>query len=226
MSEVIIGVLGADGRMGQALIATISNNENCSSISASKDDELDQFFSHADIAIDFTAPEALNAHLTHAIATKTPLVIGTTGLSDAQFEAIKQASKHIAIVQAANMSVGVSVLMGAVKSAAKTLGDDFKIEITDKHHVHKKDAPSGTALAFEKAIHDGREDDKNIEYFITREGEIAGEHRISFKNDSEEVSFTHKAYDRKIFAKGAVRAALWLRRKPAGLYSIEDVLGL
>lgn len=226
MGAVNIGVLGAAGRMGQALIAEVNTTNNCSLLSANKGDNIDHLFSNANIVIDFTAPVALENHLDNAIKTNTALVIGTTGLDEKHHEAIKNAAKHIPIIYASNMSVGVATLVGAVKTAAKTLGADFSIEIIDKHHVHKKDAPSGTALSFEGAVHEGAGKNKQVKHTCIREGEVAGEHTVVFKNDNEEVAFSHKAKTRDIFAKGAVIAALWLHKKPAGLYSINDVLGI
>jgi 4-hydroxy-tetrahydrodipicolinate reductase len=227
MGNIIIGVLGATGRMGQAITAEIANTENCSSIGASQNQDLNLFFEKCDIVVDFTNPQPLENHLKIAEARKTPIVIGTTGLSDKQISAISNSSANIPIIYASNTSLGVNILIAAMKKAAGLLGDDFKVEIVDKHHQHKIDAPSGTALSFAKAIQVGRDiPSEDIKYSITREGEIAGEHTVTFKNQSEEISFTHKAFDRKLFAKGALQAALWLVGKPNGLYSMNDVLGL
>ncbi len=227
MSEISIGVLGASGRMGQAIIAEIANADNYSAIGASKNDDLNALFEKCDVVVDFTNPEPLEKHLKLAEHTNTPLVIGTTGLSDEQIAAITNAATYAPIIYASNTSLGVNILLDAAKKAATLLGDDFTVEITDKHHAHKVDAPSGTALSFADAIKAARElGDDDIAFAITREGEIAGEHTVTFKNDSEEISLTHKAYDRQLFAKGAVKAALWLVKKPNGLYSMNDVLGL
>lgn len=227
MNDIRIGVLGASGRMGQAIISEISNHENCTAVGATQNDDLNALFEKCHVVVDFTNPEPLKNHLEIATKTKTPLLVGTTGLSQDRHDLIENAAKNIPLIYASNTSLGVNILLDAVKKTAAKLGDDFVVEIVDKHHKHKIDAPSGTAVSFAKAIEVGRDvKGQDIAYSITREGEIAGEHTVTFKNQSEEISFTHKAFDRKLFAKGAVTAALWLKDKKSGLYSMNDVLGL
>jgi 4-hydroxy-tetrahydrodipicolinate reductase len=172
------------------------------------------------------------------------LVIGTTGLTPEQEAVLSEASSKTAIVYAANMSVGVNVLLAVTEQVAGILGDDFDIEIFEMHHRHKVDAPSGTALAFGKAAAKGRGVDLDqvsargrdgvtgarnsgdIGFAVQRGGSVVGEHSVLFASDQERVTISHKADDRSLFASGAVRAAMWVANKPPGLYGMKDVLGL
>lgn len=196
-----------------------------------------------DVAIDFTLPEGMKKHLSRAIENKMPMVIGTTGLDEQDMELLEQAAKHIPIVFSRNFSVGINVLENLLKTAARTLSDDIDIEIFEAHHRHKIDAPSGTALMLGEAIaqakgwsHDevaryertadeAAKSQKEIGYSVMRGGDIVGEHTAYFAQEGERLELTHKATSRMTFAKGAVRAAKWLKDKPAGLYNMQDVLG-
>mgnify|MGYP003663875017 CR=1 FL=1 len=197
-----------------------------------------------DVLIDFTLPDALEANLALCVKHKKPVVIGTTGLNKAQKEALNNASQHIPIVFAANYSVGVNLLLNLARQTARVMGDTADIEIIEGHHRFKKDAPSGTAVAIGETIADelgrdlatcavyGREGDtgernqKTIGFATIRAGDIVGEHTVLFADIGERLELTHKASSRLTFANGAVKAATWLKDKPAGLYDMQDVLGL
>lgn len=199
---------------------------------------------HAEVMIDFTLPVVFESNLAWCVAHKMPVVIGTTGLNDTQLAALDNAAKHIPIVFAANYSVGVNLMLSLVRQAAKALGDTADIEILEAHHRFKQDAPSGTAVAIGEAIADelgrdlktcavyGREgkgperDHNTIGFATVRAGDVVGEHTALFADIGERLEITHKASSRLTFAKGAVHAAQWLKDKPAGLYSMVDVLDL
>ncbi len=197
-----------------------------------------------DVLIDFTAPDASLENLALCQRHGKGMVIGTTGFSDQQKTVIAEAARNIPVVFSANMSVGVNVCLKLLAIAASILGDDVDIEIIEAHHRHKKDAPSGTALkmgeviagALNRNLSDvavyGREgitadrDRKTIGFATVRAGDIVGEHTVIFAADGERVEISHKASSRMNFARGAVRAAVWLQDKRAGLYSMSDVLSL
>jgi len=194
--------------------------------------------------IDFTLPQGMRNHLKTAVEKNIAMVIGTTGLNQDDLDTLNEAAKHIPIVFARNYSVGVNLLLNLVQTAAVKFGDDMDIEIFEAHHRHKIDAPSGTALAIGEAIaeakgwqHDevarfDRSKDEHaksqneIGYSVMRGGDIVGEHTAYFATSGERLELTHKASSRMTFALGAVRAAGWLKNKPAGLYDMQDVLDL
>lgn len=197
----------------------------------------------ADALIDFSAPSALDDILTEAKKRKLPLVLCATGYSEEQLAAIKEASEELAILRSANMSLGVNLLLKLVQEAAKVLAAaDFDMEIIEKHHNQKVDAPSGTALAFADAINavfgneysyrydrsQDREkrDKKEIGISAVRGGTIVGEHEILFAGADEVVELKHTAYSKAIFGKGAVAAAKFLHGKSAGMYDMKDVIAL
>ncbi len=201
---------------------------------------IDQF----DVLIDFTRPDASMAFIESCRQAGKKIVIGTTGYSDAQKAVIAEASKDVAIVIAPNMSVGVNLALKLLEMTAKVMGDYTDIEIIEAHHRHKVDAPSGTALRMGEVIADalgrdlkdcaiygregntGERDRKTIGFSTIRAGDIVGEHTVMFADEGERVEITHKATSRMTFANGAVRAAVWLKDKPNGLYDMQDVLGL
>ncbi|MBI1373002.1 MAG: 4-hydroxy-tetrahydrodipicolinate reductase [Phycisphaera sp.] len=204
----------------------------------------DVFKGDADVLIDFTTPAATRALLPACVRHKTAYVIGTTGLTDADHKAIDEAAKSIAIVQAPNMSLGVNLLLNLVAQTAKQLGDDYDIEILEAHHRYKKDAPSGTALAIADSICKATGKNPGTEIVYTRHGDdvvrdrgkitmqtlrmgdTVGEHTAYFSGLGERLELTHIATTRDTFARGALRAAKWLSGKPAGRYTMKDVLGL
>ncbi|MGB0750024.1 MAG: 4-hydroxy-tetrahydrodipicolinate reductase [Magnetospiraceae bacterium] len=207
-------------------------------------DDAAALFRLSDVVIDFTLPAATIGNATLARETGTALVIGTTGLSDEQQAAIETAATKTAVVQAPNFSMGVNLLFALTQRVAAILDEDFDIEILEMHHRHKVDAPSGTALGLGQAAaagrainlaeksqrvrdgHTGPRDTGSIGFATLRGGDVVGEHTVMFAGPSERVELTHKAASREIFARGAVRAALWTAGKPPGLYSMLDVLGL
>ena len=178
-------------------------------------------FASAGVVIDFSTPEAGIRHAQIAAETETPLVIGTTGFSEEQLSEIRKAAEKAPILLSYNMSPGITAIAGALKSLSDALGEAFHLEITDIHHAGKKDAPSGTALMLGQAS--GRAE-KDIKYTSHREGHIIGEHRILFSGPLETIEITHVAKDRRLFAKGALMAALWLKDQKPGLYDLNDVL--
>ncbi|PWC57181.1 dihydrodipicolinate reductase [Azospirillum sp. TSH7] len=201
-------------------------------------------FAEADAVIDFTSPESTERHAALAAQSETVLVVGTTGLNPSQQAAIATAATHTAIVQSPNMSLGVNLLLALVEQVAHTLGDDFDIDILEMHHRRKVDAPSGTALGLGRAAaagrgvaledvwqkvrdgHTGARPRGEIGFATLRGGDVIGDHTVIFASDGERVELTHKASGRGIYAKGAVRAALWAQDKTPGLYSMRDVLGV
>ena len=207
-----------------------------SSLTAVKDD--------FDVLIDFTRPEGTLNHLAFCREHGKGMVIGTTGFDDAGKQAIRDAAQEIAIVFAANFSVGVNVLLKLLEKAAKVMGDYTDIEIIEAHHRHKVDAPSGTALAMGEAIagalnkdlkdcavysregHTGERVPGTIGFATVRAGDIVGEHTAMFADIGERIEITHKASSRMTFANGAVRSALWLKGKKSGLFDMRDVLDL
>ena len=197
----------------------------------------------ADAVIDFSAPVALDDILSVGIAKNLPLVLCTTGYNEEQLAKINEASKKVAILRSANMSLGINLLLGLVQAAAKVLSDaNFDIELVEKHHNQKVDAPSGTALALADAINEAlnneynykydrsaervKRDKKEIGISAVRGGTIVGEHEVIFAGTDEVIEFKHTAYSKAIFGKGAVSAAKYLAGKPAGMYSMKDVIDL
>lgn len=225
-------LFGASGRMGKAIAEAV----------AARDDI--EIAPGGDIFIDFSAPEGLEGHLQTALAAERPLVIGTTGLTPDHHAMIDEVARSIPVLQAANMSVGVNVLAHLVRQAAARLGQDWDIEITEMHHRHKVDAPSGTALLLGQAAAEGRGvalDDVSdrgrdgitgprapghIGFAALRGGSVAGDHQLIFATDGERIELGHRAESRAIFARGAIEAALWLLGKPPARYSMSDMLGL
>ena len=201
-------------------------------------------FERSAVVLDFTVPAATVAHAALAVKTGTNLVIGTTGMTAEDDRAINKAAEKIAIMREGNMSLGVNVLAQLTKRMAGLLDDDFDIEIVEMHHRYKVDAPSGTALLLGRAAAEGRQVEHDavatygrhgitgerqrgdIGYAALRGGNVAGEHTVIFAADDERVELSHKATDRAIFARGALRAARWLSGKRTGLYGMADVLGL
>jgi 4-hydroxy-tetrahydrodipicolinate reductase len=197
-----------------------------------------------DVLIDFTRPEPTLANLEICRQAGRRMVIGTTGFNDEQKAKIASAAQDIAVVFAPNMSVGVNLCLKLLHTAARVLGDDVDIEIVEAHHRHKVDAPSGTALRMGEVVadalgrdlktcavygregHTGERDRKTIGFETIRAGDIVGDHTVLFAGAGEIVEITHKASSRMTFANGAVRAASWLMEQEAGLFDMQDVLGL
>ncbi|MGB0992522.1 MAG: 4-hydroxy-tetrahydrodipicolinate reductase [Akkermansiaceae bacterium] len=239
-------ITGRSGRMGQTLIEAGNENPD-TEVSSTHDagDDLAASFTGVDAAIDFTVHHFTNQVLDAALASGTALVIGTTGHTDEEKARIIQAAETLPIVFAPNFSVGVNTLFYLTQKAAQILGNDrFDIEVTEMHHRHKIDAPSGTArrlleilnketnTSYEDDVAHGRvgnigaRPNQEIGMHTLRGGDVVGDHTVMFAADGERVELTHKASSRMTFASGAVRAAVWLQNQPAGLYDMQDVLGL
>lgn len=207
-------------------------------------DNAERLIRDSDVAIDFTMPTATADHAKLAATLGKPIVIGTTGLSGAEEAAVHQAAEKIPVVLAANTSLGINLLLGLVEQVAKRLGADWDLEILEMHHKGKVDAPSGTALAlgraaaaargvnFDNAAVRGRDGITGprppgaIGFAALRGGDNIGEHHVIFSGTGERLELVHRATNRAIYAKGAVRAALWLKDQPPGLYGMKEVLGL
>ena len=175
-----------------------------------------------DVLVDFTCPEAAQENLDYVAKYKKALVLGTTGLTDAEIKKVEEISKFVPVVFSPNMSVGVNVLFGVLPEITKRLGPDYSIEIVEAHHKAKKDAPSGTAKKFAQILTEATK--KNIPMHAVRLGDIVGDHTIIFCGNSERIEIKHQAHSRDLFALGALKAAKWVVTKPAGLYSMQDVL--
>ena len=239
MHNLRVALIGAAGRMGQAIIG-LAKSEGVEVVA--RIDLGDQLaFADADVVIDFSHADAAASICEVAIKSKTPLVIGTTGHSAKQRDDIVAASKQIPVVLASNFSVGVNALFALTENAAKILGDDFDLEIVEAHHRMKKDAPSGTAKTLAeilqrarqtKILRHGREGivgergKSEIGIHSVRGGDVVGDHTVIFAGQSERLELTHRASSRDTFARGAIRAARWVIGKSPGLYDMRDVLEL
>ena len=239
-----IALIGANGRMGKAIIAAAPDSTAVITSQCNRGDAIAGALDDCDAVIDFSHPDAVEPICAACAAAGKPLVIGTTGHSAVQLEAIRTAAQTIPIILAANFSVGVNTLFWLTRKAAELLGEDFDLEIVEAHHRLKKDAPSGTAkrlaevlcqvrgLDYEKDVLHGREGQTGerplgqIGMHSIRAGDIIGEHTVIFAGSGERLELSHKASSRETFALGALRAARWLLKQPAGLYRMEDVLGL
>lgn len=239
-----IGIYGSEGRMGR-VIATIAEDEGAR-IAGGVDAGGDPVpLAHAaDVLVDFSTPAALESHLAAAVAARTPMVIGTTGLLPTHHAMIDRAAQEIAVLQTGNTSLGVTLLGILVQEAAQRLGSDWDIEIVEMHHRHKVDAPSGTAVLLGEAAARGRcttlneervdgraglvgaRTEGTIGFSSLRGGTVVGDHLVVFAGEGERIELGHRGEDRSIFARGAVKAALWLADRPAGRYSMAEVLGL
>ena len=187
-------------------------------------DQIEPALQNSDVAIDFSNAAAIENVCSAALKSKRALVIGTTGHSPEQRRLIENAAKSLPIVFASNFSVGVNALFDLTRRAAEILGEDFRAEIVETHHTRKKDAPSGTAKTLGEILEQTGKPRVSIESI--REGDVVGEHTVTFVGPGERLELTHRAESREIFARGALRAAEWIVDKPAGLYSMQNVLGL
>jgi 4-hydroxy-tetrahydrodipicolinate reductase len=225
-----ISLFAPNGRMGKAIAAAVEEDPGFA---------LDQ--EHGDVLVDFSVAEALQSSLDRAISAGIPVLVGTTGLADAADERIAAAAKEIAVMRAANTSLGIALLAELVERAAQALGPDWDIEIAETHHREKTDAPSGTALLLGQAAARGRgtglkaergrsgtnlkREPGAIGFASLRGGTVAGEHDVMFLGPNERLILSHRAESRMIFARGALAAVRFLVGKPAGLYSMRDVIG-
>lgn len=263
-----VAIIGAAGRMGKVLIEAVDGTEGLelgaavvepgSSLIGADAGEMSSIGKTGvkmagaladvkddfDVLIDFTFPDLTLENAEFCKANGKMLVVGTTGLSDAEKQQLALAAESTSVVFAPNMSVGVNVVLNLLHTAAAALGDDYDVEIIETHHRHKKDAPSGTALRMGEVVADalgrdlkecavygregftGERTRKEIGFETIRAGDVVGDHTVLFATEGERIEITHKASSRMTFAKGAMRAALWLKEKPAGLYDMQDVLSL
>ena len=239
-----IGIIGSAGRMGQALAAVVPDlgATLAGGIDAGGDPAV--LALDADVLVDFSTPAALERTLAAARQARTPILIGTTGLAPTHHALIDVAAAEIAVLQTGNVSLGVTLLAKLVREAAAQLGPDWDIEIAEMHHRHKVDAPSGTALLLGGAAAAGRgitlaearvsdragltgaRSEGTIGFASLRGGSVAGDHLVIFAGEGERIEIGHRAENRAIFARGAITAALWLADKPAGRYSMDQVLGV
>jgi 4-hydroxy-tetrahydrodipicolinate reductase len=239
-----IGIIGSEGRMGHALVEAIEAAGARLAGGVDKGGDVAALADGSDVLVDFSAPAALDANLHAAIGAGIPIVIGTTGLQDGHHTAIDCAARVIPVLQTGNTSLGVTLLAHLVREAAARLGDDWDIEIVEMHHRMKVDAPSGTALLLGEAAaagrgielaarsergrdgHTGARGKGAIGFASLRGGTVAGEHAAIFAGEHERLVLSHSAETRAIFANGAIRAAQWLLGRPAGRYTMPQVLGL
>src|SRR5947209_18457498 len=211
--------------MGQTIIE-LAKNDSKVEISAQCDlgDPIETAMKNCDVAIDFSNASSIEEVCAAASKVKKALVIGTTGHSAEQRQLIETTAKALPVVFASNFSVGVNTLFALTRRAAEILGEDFAAEITETNHTKKKDEPSGTAKTLGEILRQTGKSNVPIESI--REGEVVGDHTVLFTGPNEKLELTHRAGSREIFARGALRAAEWVVGKPAGLYSMQNVLGL
>ncbi len=239
-----IGIIGSKGRMGQALVDAIAEAGHQLAGGVDKGDDVAALITASDVLVDFSSPQALEATLLACIAAKKPVVIGTTGLEERHHYLIDDAAADVAVLQTGNTSLGVTMLAALVHEAASRLGDDWDIEIVEMHHRMKVDAPSGTAKLLGEAAAKGRHIDLTansergrdgitgarktgaIGFASLRGGTVAGDHSVIFASNEESITLSHRAENRAIFARGAVKAAIWLAAQKPGRYTMPDVLGL
>jgi 4-hydroxy-tetrahydrodipicolinate reductase len=239
-----IGIIGSEGRMGQALVEAIAAAGETHSGGIDVGGDPLALAKASEVLVDFSSPRALEANLDAAMAAGVPIVVGTTGLEERHHWLCDAAAEQIAVLQTGNTSLGVTLLAHLVREAAMRLGDDWDIEIVETHHRRKVDAPSGTALLLGEAAASGRgivlaensvrgrdgitgaRQAGTIGFAALRGGEVAGDHTVQFLSDYEHLTLSHHATNRMIFAKGAVKAAQWLIGRGAGRYRMDEVLGL
>jgi len=218
-------LIGAAGRMGKTVL-DLAQSDREIEIAGQCDmgDSIQPAMKNCDVAIDFSQANSIDEVCHAALQHTKPLVIGTTGHSHQQRKTIEETAHSVSIVLASNFSVGVNVLFWLTQKAAELLGSDFNPEIVETHHKMKKDAPSGTAKTLAEILKGVRSSEIPIQSI--REGDVVGEHTVIFKGPGESLELTHRAADRGIFARGALRAAKWIVDKRPGLYSMQDVLAL
>jgi len=227
-----ISLIAPEGRMGRAIAKAVAEGEGFA---------IDQ--EHADVLVDFSSPAALEASLERAISANVPILIGTTGLQPELKAKIEEAARQVAVIHAPNTSLGINLLRQLVEEAASRLGPNWDIEILEMHHRGKVDAPSGTALLLGQAAAHGRgkllpdlarfdrfgephaREEGTIGFASLRGGSVAGEHVVVLATDGERLELGHRADSRMIFARGALAAARFLVGKPAGIYTMQDVIG-
>ncbi|MFB0612415.1 4-hydroxy-tetrahydrodipicolinate reductase [Aurantiacibacter poecillastricola] len=239
-----IGIIGSEGRMGQAIAAVLATGEHSCSGGVGRGENPGDLADASDALVDFSSPPALKDNLHAAIGAGVPILVGTTGLDDSHHAALDSAAQAVPVLQTGNTSLGVTLLSALVHEAAARLGAEWDIEVLEMHHRMKVDAPSGTARLLGEAAADARgivlsehtESGRDghtgerargaIGFAALRGGTVAGEHSVIFAGQQERLTLSHTAEDRSIFARGAVQGAAWLIGKPPGRYAMKDVLGL
>ncbi len=241
-NAIRLGIAGA-GRMGLAIINAVNEfadleirsiwvrdphaaGDMATPSGAIVSGDLDHVVEVADVVIDFSLFEATEQVALAVLRHDKPLVCGVSGLGDAELAALVAASRSVAVVYDRNMSQGIAVLQDLVRRAARSLGDEFKIEIHETHHIHKKDAPSGTALKLGESIASARNQAgaDSVHYQSERRGEVPGDHEVIFSSPTERLTLAHSVTTRKVFAEGALRAARWVVDREPGFYDMHDVL--
>ena len=250
MTKIIM--IGCNGRMGQMITDMVKQDDECTIVAGidivdNRDNgypvytKLADCDVEADAIIDFTSATDFESRMDYAVDKQIPIIECSTGLSEEQMDYLKKASEKVAVLKSANMSLGINLLMKLLKEAAvKLAGDGFDVEIVEKHHNQKLDAPSGTALALADSINEAmddryeyiydrsqvrqKRDKKELGISAVRGGTIVGEHEVIFAGTDEVITFKHTAYSRAVFAKGSITAAKYLKGKAAGLYDMSDVL--
>jgi len=239
-----IGIIGSQGRMGQALAEAVRAAGYVVAGGIDKGGDPTGLARGSEVLIDFSIPQALEANLDAAVAAGVPILVGTTGLEERHHWLLDMASESVAVLQTGNTSLGVNMLAFLVREAAQRLGEDWDIEIVETHHRRKVDAPSGTALLLGEAAAAGRgrllaeaavrgrdgitgaREAGTIGFASLRGGSVAGDHSVLFLADDERIALSHLAENRGIFARGAVRGAAWLLGQGPGRYDMSGVLGL
>ena len=224
-SPVRVMLIGAAGRMGKTVREVAQNDPEIQIAGlCDLDDSIEPAMKNCEVAIDFSQADSVNEICRAALQHGKSLVIGTTGHSQQQRKTIEETAHSVPIVLASNFSVGVNVLFWLAQKATELLGSAFNPEIVETHHKMKKDAPSGTAKTLAELLKAVRNSEIPIQSI--REGNVVGEHTVIFAGPEERLELTHRAANRGIFALGALRAAKWIVNKRAGLYSMQNVLGL
>ena len=221
-----VAIAGA-GRMGKAIAAGIDAQQDLELVGTwGRGDDLDALVRDADVVIDFSLPDGTMQVIDAVMAHGKPLVCGVSGLDDAQMARVDEAAAAIPVVYDRNMSLGIAVLARSVRDAAASLGMDFDVEIAEVHHVHKKDAPSGTALKLGEIVAGarGEQGTGSVQFQSERRGEVPGDHEVVMSSPTERLSFAHSVTTRQVFADGALRAARWIVGQGPGRYGMSDVL--
>ena len=255
MKKINIAITGCLGRMGQQLIKSVNSNKSFKIVALTENKvtnkkinkikinlNTNETFKNVDIIIDFTIPKCTLQVLKIASKLKKRVVIGTTGFTKKEEKLIKKYSNKIPILKAGNMSLGINLLMYLSEITSLSLSENFLCKISETHHKHKKDYPSGTALMLGKGIAVGKRKNfykllgkkylnkksfpygKKINFNSIRKGEIIGEHQVKFSSGKEIITLNHEAFDRKLYSEGALSAAKWLINKKSGLYSMRDLM--
>ena len=226
-SPVRVLLVGAAGRMGKMIVDLAKSDPNIQIVAqCDLGDAVEPAMKNCDVVIDFSHADAIDEICRAALQHQRALVIGTTGHSQEQRRVIEDTAQSLPIVFASNFSVGVNALFALTRKGAEMLGRECDVEIIEAHHRMKKDAPSGTAKTLAAILQKARRTDDQIAIQSIREGEVVGKHTVIFAGPDERLELSHNASSRAAFARGALRAARWIFGKSAGLYSMEDVLGL